>query len=132
MSSGSFTGTSATSTGADAVITVPSGQKWIVKTVEVDLNTSAQVANRRVAVETEVNSVLGIYVFSSYQQVASTHYYYAFGPGLTTDSSPTDVDIRTGFPEVVLGPGDKIQTGLLNMQSSDVVTIGINYEAFLV
>jgi hypothetical protein len=131
MSNGKFTATSATNTSSDAVITVPTGQKWKIKAIEVDLNTSATVGNRRVAIEVVVNGLLVQYAFSSYQQPASAHNFYAFGPGLTTDSSPIDVDLRTGFPEVYLGPGDTIGTGLLGIQTGDVVNIAVNYEAFL-
>jgi len=39
---------------------------------------------------------------------------------------------RTGFPEVVLGPDDQIRTAFNQLDTADVVTLVVNYEAELV
>lgn len=130
--SGKFSASSATATGADAIITVPSNEKWTVKCAEADLNASVAANNREMALEIEVNSLSPLYVPSAFVQVGG-HIFYAFGPGLPTDSSTVESDdIRTGFPEVVLGPGDQIRTAVNNLDSGDVVSLAVNYEAELV
>ena len=128
---GKFSASSATNTGADAVITVPSDQQWRVKSVEVDLNTSAQVANRYLGVYGIVNGLGICDVPSSYVQTAGAHPYYTFAPGIVTDAAIVDGDIRVGFPEICLGPGDTIGTTASGIQSGDVVNIRVNYEAFI-
>ncbi len=129
--SGSFTSASATNTGGNAVITVPAGQKWKVKSAVVDVNSSATSGTRSVGIEVTVGGNVTCFVPSSYPQQPSEHPYYTFAPGVVTDSVLLDGDARVGFPEVVLGPGDTIATGIANVKSGDVVNIAINVEAFL-
>jgi hypothetical protein len=127
-----FSAASATATGADAIITVPSDEKWRVKCALADLNASGASNNRQMSLEATVNSLTPIYVPSAFIQTGG-HIYYAFGPGLPTDTATVENDdIRTGFPEVVLGPGDKIRTAVNDLDGSDVVGLVVNYEAELV
>ena len=130
--SGKFTASSASATGADAIITVPSNQKWRVKCGLADLNALAASINRQLAIEAKVNSLEPIYVPTAYVQNGG-HIFYAFGPGLPFDTAVLENDdIRLGFPEVVLGPGDQIRTAFSALDSADVVGLVVNYEAELV
>jgi hypothetical protein len=133
MSSSIYSSATATATGADAIITVPSNQKWKIKCGLMDLNASSASGTRTAAVEANVGGNQVAFVPSAYQQTSGQHIYYMFGLGIITNSSLTEGDdITIGFPEVVLGPGDNIRTAFGGLDSGDVATISVNYEASLV
>lgn len=119
----SYTSDSATATGADAVITVPTGKKYRVRSIEADIQSSSQAGNRQMGIKVSVGGKETLFVPANYQQTPSTHIYYEYGEGLI---------IRTPLPEVVLGPGDTIGTAINGIQSSDANAIRINVESDLV
>lgn len=128
-----FTAATVSATGSDLRITVPSNQKWRIKATEVDINASAVAGSRELSLNAYVNGVQITLVPSSYAQSSGLHIFYAFAPGLPSDGSLVRSDlIRQGFPEILLGPGDYIQTDTLNLDGGDVITMNVNYEADLV
>lgn len=131
--SGKFTSATATNTGADAVLTVPAGQKWRVKSTTIDILTSAATGIRTTNLLANVGGLDVCFVTTNIDLNPSNNILLTFAPGLATDSVESlDGTARIGCPELVLGPGDSIQSSSGGLQSGDVITINANIEAFLV
>ena len=131
MGSAIYSAANATSTGADAVVTVPAGQRWKVKAIAVDMQASGATGQRQMSVVAVVNSYGVADIIAAYQQNPGEHIYFYFAQGLIDSGLIQNDDVRTGFPEVVLGPGDTIRTGVGNLQSGDAINLNVNYEATL-
>lgn len=130
---GKFTSASATNTGADAVITVPANEKWRVKSIETDLNTSAVAGLRDLGIQVTVGGKGICFVWSAISLNPSNHIFFTFAPNLTTDTAArSDGSMSIGFPEIFLGPGDTLQTLSGGLKAGDVINLDINIESFLV
>lgn len=127
--SGTYGSATTSATGSNVTLTVPTGTKWEINSVEVDISASAAVASRQLGLATWVGGNLVGFIPTSYSQVASDHIFYNFGEGLPNDTVHINGAVRCSFTKQFLSASDYIQTDITGLQSGDVVTLTVNFAA---
>jgi hypothetical protein len=132
---GSFTSKSVSgASGANAVLTVPAGKKWLVKSGSAQLVTSASAGNRNmyiIARDAATNNLFQTTALASsttnVNQTASTTGVYNFAPAVGfPQTALLNTNYIMAFPEIALGPSFTMGTSIVGIVAGDVVTLSIN------
>lgn len=107
--------------GAEALVTVPAGEYWVVHAVLLTLVTSATVANRRVELQIDNGTTTFFRLAHAVDQTASLTWRYQFANHGYRDAAVTGSNnvANLGVPVFTLGPGYRIQTSTANIQAGD-------------
>lgn len=132
-STGSFKNVRANSTGGTAAtVTVPTGKKWIIKSISTVIVTSSTAATRTITFYSQdASGNTNSQVVSGYGQTASQSITYGLFPGAALSTSilgPTSNGVATiPYPEIILGPGAVFNAVIqVNYQVADTVQINCN------
>jgi len=134
---GSFTTKiNTSSSGNNAVLTVPAGKKWILKGGYLKLVTGATAGNRiPVLAALDASATFYAQTFpmasttAAVTQAASTTVFYFFSPSSTFYQTAPIAALSTmlfAFPEVVLGPSFTLQSLINGIVAGDTVQLMIN------
>jgi hypothetical protein len=109
------------SAGAEAVITVPGGKWWRVRSVHLKLVTSATAANRllRLIIDDGVNPLFKVPNDVNHVASQTTEYSYANGVVAEAAQGATAAARLYSIPELALGPGFRILTVTAALQAAD-------------
>lgn len=118
--------------GANASITITSGQIWRVHSVRFQLTTNATVANRRVHLVFEGAVARQFECFSDIDQTASLTRVYFCAPYGALPDSTDDIKILVPIPDPIwMTSGTTIDTSTVNLQAGDVHSgLSVQREAF--
>ena len=124
--------TSTTANDIDKTRTIPSGQRWLIKSVYADYTPGTTGADRYVEA-TYTDSAGNILAKSttSTTMVKTTQRFIEFAPGNAHSTGQGSV-ITAPLPEGALTAGQKIRVRAVNAVATDDLTIGINYVKTLI
>lgn len=107
--------------GAEATVTVPAGEYWVVHGLLLTLVTSATVANRRVEIQIDNGTTVFFRLAHAADQAASLTWRYQYANHGYRDAAVTGTNnvANIGMPVFTLGPGYRIQTSTTNLQAGD-------------
>lgn len=107
--------------GAEAVVTVPAGKWWVVRSVHLKLVTAVAVANRLARLTVDDGTNIIFTVPNDVSHAASQTTEYSFGQAATSEAAPgATVGARIyAIPPLVLGPGYRIRTITAAIQAAD-------------
>lgn len=107
--------------GAEATVTVPAGEFWVVHAILLTLVTSVGVANRRVELQIDNGTTVFFRLAHAADQAASLTWRYQFANHGYRDAAVTGTNnvANLGVPVFTLGPGYRIQTVTANLQAGD-------------
>lgn len=118
--------------GANASLVVPYGVRWRISSIQVGLQTSAQVANRQMVLTIMRAGGTAWVVTALPTQAASLSAAYEYAGGLAP-SAALAAQVYGPLPfDLALLEGDTIQTNVTNLQSGDTVgAISANVEEWM-
>lgn len=121
------------SLGADTTFTVPANTRMRLKNVQVVLITDANVANRNVLCTLRPGTSGPPAINWAVTQTASSTEIYECCPQYNqttvTKTHPTIADSHfTGCPDLILNPGDQIQTNISGIQATDIVQLNLQVD----
>jgi len=108
--------------GLNFTLTVPTGVRWQIQTLLFVFTTSADVANREVALVVigGAGSIAG--VFSGFVHTASEARTYTFYPGAQSASGEIRLANSGSFPLVLFRAGDQIISAVEGIVAADAIT----------
>ena len=126
----SYTAGTDPAAGANASITVPTGEYWKVKQVKISLVTDATVADRSVVLYYRTPAAVMFNIVPAAVQVASKTIIYHWFEGAALKDDPTSLNQTIPLPaDIILAPGYIIATAVKNLQAADDLSaLGVIYE----
>lgn len=104
--------------GAEVLVTVPAGKRWLLRSIEVQLVTDATVANRRVRFLFDDGTTEFCRVAAFTDQTASQTFEYVAAPVGGLEYSRSGVFL-VPIPPLMLGPGHRVQTSTNGIVAGD-------------